>query len=84
MRMGAKVRVEGRSAVIKGVPVLTGTLVEATDLRAGAALVLGGLAAENTTIVEGIHHLDRGYEVIESKLTQLGARIERQPVDKCE
>jgi UDP-N-acetylglucosamine 1-carboxyvinyltransferase len=77
-RMGAQIHVEGRSAIIKGVPCLTGTVVEATDLRAGAALVLGGLVAENTTIVEGLHHLDRGYERFEEKLQLLGAEIKRQ------
>lgn len=74
-RMGAHIRVEGRSAVIKGVPKLTGALVEATDLRAGAALVLGGLAAENTTIIEGVEHIRRGYERLEEKLRRLGAEI---------
>ncbi len=77
-RMGAHIRVEGRSAVISGVPDLTGALVEATDLRAGAALVLGGLAAENTTIIEGVEHLNRGYEKLEAKLRRLGAQIRRE------
>lgn len=77
-RMGAQVRIEGRSAVITGVPYLTGAIVEATDLRAGAALVLAGLAAENTTVIEGINHLDRGYEKLEKKLQALGAQIWRQ------
>lgn len=76
-RMGAQIQVEGRSAVIKGVPRLTGAVVEATDLRAGAALVLGGLAAENTTVIEGVHHLDRGYDNLETRLQMLGAKIER-------
>lgn len=77
-RMGAQIRLEGRSAVITGVSHLTGTMVEATDLRAGAALVLGGLAAENTTIIEGVEHLDRGYENLESRLGMLGAKISRE------
>lgn len=77
MRMGADIRIEGRSAVIRGVDHLTGAVVEATDLRAGAALVLGGLAADNTTVVEGIQHLDRGYEKMEEKLKALGAQIYR-------
>ncbi|HHW41543.1 MAG TPA: UDP-N-acetylglucosamine 1-carboxyvinyltransferase [Syntrophomonadaceae bacterium] len=77
-RMGAHIRVEGRSAVISGVPNLTGALVEATDLRAGAALVLGGLAAENTTIVEGVEHINRGYEKLDAKLRRLGAQIRRE------
>lgn len=77
-RMGAQIRVEGRSAVVEGVEHLTGAMVEATDLRAGAALVLGGLAADNTTVVEGVQHLDRGYEKLESKLSMLGASIRRE------
>lgn len=77
-RMGAQIRLEGRSAVITGIPHLTGTVVEATDLRAGAALVLGGLAAENTTIIEGVQHLDRGYGNLESRLKMLGAIISRE------
>jgi UDP-N-acetylglucosamine 1-carboxyvinyltransferase len=77
-RMGAQIRFEGRSAVVTGVPHLTGTTVEATDLRAGAALVMGGLAAENITIIEGIEHLDRGYERLEARLSMLGANINRE------
>lgn len=77
-RMGAQIRVEGKTAVVTGVPQLTGTTVEATDLRAGAALVVGGLAAENTTVIEGIEHLDRGYERLENRLSMLGAKIQRQ------
>ncbi len=77
-RMGAQIRLEGRSAVINGVPQLTGAMVEATDLRAGAALVLGGLAAENTTVIEGLQHLDRGYESLETRLKMLGAQIYRE------
>lgn len=76
-RMGAKVQVEGRSAVVVGVERLTGARVTATDLRAGAALVLAGLAAEGVTEVNGIHHIDRGYEDLEVKLQSLGAFIER-------
>jgi len=76
-RMGAKVQVEGRSAVVVGVEKLTGTEVTATDLRAGAALVLAGLAAEGLTEVNGVHHVDRGYERLEEKLASLGASIER-------
>lgn len=77
-RMGAQIRVEGRSAVVEGVDHLTGAVVEATDLRAGAALILGGLASDNTTIVEGLHHVDRGYEKLESKLVILGAKVTRE------
>lgn len=76
-RMGAKVQVEGRSAVVVGVEKLTGAQVTATDLRAGAALVLAGLAAEGVTEVNGIHHIDRGYEDLEEKLRSLGALVER-------
>lgn len=76
-RMGAKVQVEGRSAVVVGVEKLTGAQVTATDLRAGAALVLAGLAAEGATEVYGVHHIDRGYEDLEVKLRSLGASIER-------
>jgi UDP-N-acetylglucosamine 1-carboxyvinyltransferase len=77
-RMGAQIRIEGRSAVVEGMEHLTGAMVEATDLRAGAALVLGGLASDNTTVVEGIQHIDRGYEKLESKLCLLGAKVRRE------
>jgi len=76
-RMGANIKVEGRVAIIKGVPRLSGAFVEATDLRAGAALVLAGLVAEDATIIESIEHVDRGYEGLESKYAALGARIIR-------
>ena len=79
-RMGAKIRLEGRSTVIEGVERLTGATVEASDLRAGAALVLAGLVAEGETIVKNIHFIDRGYEDIEGHLTRLGAMIERVSV----
>ncbi|MBD2861822.1 UDP-N-acetylglucosamine 1-carboxyvinyltransferase [Paenibacillus oceani] len=76
-RMGADVRVDLNSAFIRGVPRLYGATVEATDLRAGAALVIAGLAAAGTTIVEQIHHIDRGYDQIEIMFSRLGAKIER-------
>jgi UDP-N-acetylglucosamine 1-carboxyvinyltransferase len=76
-RMGANIRVKGNHAIITGVPFLTGAKVMATDLRASAALVVAALAAEGKTIVQGLHHLDRGYEKLEPKLQQLGARIRR-------
>lgn len=76
-RMGASIKVEGRVAIIKGVPRLSGAFVEATDLRAGAALILAGLVAEDATIIESIEHVDRGYENLESKYAALGARIIR-------
>lgn len=76
-RMGAEMRIEGHSAIIKGVPQLTGAPVMATDLRASAGLVLAGLVADGATIVDRIYHIDRGYERIEEKLELLGARIKR-------
>lgn len=77
-RMGANIRIKGNHALIQGVPFLSGAPVIATDLRASAALVIAGLAAQGKTIVSGLHHLDRGYENIESKLRKLGAKIERK------
>jgi len=76
-RMGADIRVEGGSAIIHGLSSLTGAPVMATDLRASASLVLAGLAAEGTTEVSRIYHLDRGYEKLDAKLTMLGAKINR-------
>ncbi|MBN1379061.1 MAG: UDP-N-acetylglucosamine 1-carboxyvinyltransferase [Gammaproteobacteria bacterium] len=78
-RMGARVRVEGRTAYSQGIPRLTGAQVMATDLRASASLILAGLAADGETIVDRIYHIDRGYEAIEEKLRQLGASIQRKP-----
>lgn len=76
-RMGANIRVKGNNAIVTGVPRLSGAKVLATDLRASAALVVAGLAAEGKTIIQGLHHLDRGYEKLEPKLQKLGAKIER-------
>lgn len=76
-RMGADIRLEGNTAIIKGVPKLTAAPVMATDLRASASLVLCGLIAEGDTVVDRIYHIDRGYECIEEKLQQLGASIRR-------
>lgn len=76
-RMGANIRTDGHHAVIRGVDKLTGVPVTAPDLRAGAALVIAGLAAEGITEVLDIHHIDRGYENLEDKLTSLGAKISR-------
>lgn len=76
-RMGARIRNEGRTAIIKGVPMLSGAMVEATDLRSGASLVLAGLSAEGRTVVSGVHNIDRGYERLEEKLTSLGACVKR-------
>lgn len=77
IRMGADIMVDGRVAVIRGVKKLTGAEVRAKDLRGGAALVLAGLAAEGLTVVEGIHHVDRGYDRLEEKLRLLGADLKR-------
>jgi UDP-N-acetylglucosamine 1-carboxyvinyltransferase len=76
-RLGADIEVEGNTAVVKGVSGLTGAAVMATDLRASACLVIGGLIAEGQTVIDRIYHLDRGYEKIEEKLSALGARIRR-------
>ena len=78
-RMGADISIDGGMAVVKGVNRLKGAPVMATDLRASASLVIAGLAAEGTTEVRRIYHLDRGYERIEEKLATCGARIERHP-----
>lgn len=77
-RMGADIQIDGHSAIIRGAESMTGAPVMATDLRASASLILAGLAAENTTEVSRIYHLDRGYEKIEKKLAALGARIWRE------
>lgn len=77
IRMGASIRVESRSAIVKGTNALSGAVVYAPDLRAGAALVIAGLAAEGKTNLEGLQYLDRGYENIEAKLSHLGAEIRR-------
>lgn len=77
VRMGADIRVKGNHAIIRGVPLLSGAPVMATDLRAAAALVLAALAAEGKTTIQGLHHLDRGYDQLEQKLQGLGARLSR-------
>jgi UDP-N-acetylglucosamine 1-carboxyvinyltransferase len=76
-RLGANIEVEGNAAIVRGVPRLEGATVMATDLRASASLVIAGLIAQGETIVDRIYHLDRGYERIEQKLSELGARIKR-------
>jgi UDP-N-acetylglucosamine 1-carboxyvinyltransferase len=76
-RLGADIRVRSGHAIVRGVPRLSGAPVMATDLRAAAALIIAGLAAQGTTTITGLHHLDRGYEAIEQKLQNLGARIQR-------
>lgn len=78
-RMGAKIKLEGNTAIITGVERLTGAPVMATDLRASASLVLAGLVADGETVVDRIYHIDRGYENIEEKLSGLGAQIRRVP-----
>lgn len=76
-RMGADIRVEGSTATVRGVEMLTGAPVMATDLRASVSLVLAGLAAHGKTVIDRLYHLDRGYEKIEDKLIPLGARVRR-------
>jgi UDP-N-acetylglucosamine 1-carboxyvinyltransferase len=76
-RLGADITVDGKTAIVRGVPSLSGAPVMASDLRASAALVLAGLAAQGATEVHRVYHLDRGYEQIEAKLVPLGARIQR-------
>jgi UDP-N-acetylglucosamine 1-carboxyvinyltransferase len=76
-RLGADIRIDGHTAVVRGVERLSGAPVMATDLRASASLVLAGLVAEGETTIDRIYHLDRGYENIEAKLSALGARIRR-------
>lgn len=75
--MGAIVSIEGNTVICRGSARLTGAEVMATDLRASASLVLAGLAAHGRTVVDRIYHIDRGYECIEEKLSQLGAEIRR-------
>jgi UDP-N-acetylglucosamine 1-carboxyvinyltransferase len=76
-RLGADIRLEGNTAIVKGVERLQGAKVMATDLRASAGLVIAGLVAEGDTVVDRIYHLDRGYEALETKLSALGARVVR-------
>ncbi|NLV62877.1 MAG: UDP-N-acetylglucosamine 1-carboxyvinyltransferase [Clostridiaceae bacterium] len=77
-RMGAKIKIDGRTAIIEGRVPFMGAQVKATDLRAGAALILAGLCADGKTEISSIHHIDRGYEKMEEKLRALGARIRRE------
>jgi UDP-N-acetylglucosamine 1-carboxyvinyltransferase len=77
LRLGARIQVDGKVALVEGVPKLSGAAVMATDLRASASLVIAGLVAEGETLVDRIYHLDRGYDRMESKLRGLGADIER-------
>jgi UDP-N-acetylglucosamine 1-carboxyvinyltransferase len=77
-KMGADIKIEDRSAIINGIKQLKGAVVKASDLRAGAALVLAGLIAEGVTEIENVYHIDRGYDGIEAKFTGLGAVIYRK------
>ena len=82
LRLGASIQVEGRAAIIEGANALTGAHVTASDLRAGAALIVAGLAAEGQTVIGNVKYLDRGYERFEEKLTALGAEINRVHVEE--
>jgi len=77
LRLGADIRVEGHTAIVRGTARLGGAQVMATDLRASASLILAGLVADGDTVIDRIYHLDRGYENIEEKLSGLGAKIRR-------
>jgi len=80
-RLGANITVEGNSAIVRGVKELVGAKVRSTDIRASASLIIAGLMAKGVTEVNHIHHIDRGYEKIENKFAQLGAKIQRIPAD---
>ena len=77
VRMGAEIRAEGRHAVVRGVERLSGAPVRAHDIRAGAALVIAGLAADGETVISNAHHVDRGYEDLAGKLSSVGAQVAR-------
>ena len=77
-RMGADVKIDGRSAIVQGISSLTGAPVKATDLRAGAALILAGFVADGVTEIDNVYHIDRGYDGIEKKFSNLGANIYRK------
>jgi UDP-N-acetylglucosamine 1-carboxyvinyltransferase len=77
VRLGAKIEVDGRTAILNGVDKLSGATVMATDLRASAGLVIAGLVADGETVIDRIYHLDRGYDQMEAKLRGIGADIER-------
>ncbi len=81
IRMGADIRTEGRHAVVRGVERLSGAPVRASDIRAGAALVVAGLAAEGETVVADAEHIDRGYEDLPGRLRSLGAQVSRVTTD---
>jgi UDP-N-acetylglucosamine 1-carboxyvinyltransferase len=79
MRLGADISIRGNEAVVRGVKRLVAAPVMATDLRASVSLVIAGLAAEGTTTVSRVYHLDRGFERLDSKLAGVGARVRREP-----
>jgi UDP-N-acetylglucosamine 1-carboxyvinyltransferase len=81
VRMGADIRISGRAATVRGVRSLSGAHVQATDLRASASLVLAGLAAQGTTHIHRVYHLDRGYDRLDEKLRNLGADVTRAKDD---
>ena len=83
MRLGADIRLNGNTAMVRGVEKLYGAPLMATDLRASASLVLAGLVAEGETLIDRVYHIDRGYECIEEKLAQLGAQIRRLPTSRA-
>lgn len=83
-RMGADIRLKGNNAIVRGVAQLSGAPVIATDLRASAALVVAGLAAEGVTTIQDLKHMDRGYEGLDEKLRKIGAKVERVPADSVE
>lgn len=84
MRLGAHIKVEGRVAVVEGVPFLSGAPVVAPDLRGGSSLVIAGLSARGNTEITGVRHIDRGYEKIEESLQAIGAQIKREICDETE
>jgi UDP-N-acetylglucosamine 1-carboxyvinyltransferase len=79
LRLGAQIRTDGHHAIVRGVDRLSGAPVLATDVRAGAGLVLAGLVADGQTLVSGVHHIDRGYDDLVNQVTALGGGIEREP-----
>jgi UDP-N-acetylglucosamine 1-carboxyvinyltransferase len=83
-RMGARINVHGASAIVRGVPTLSGAPVMATDLRASLSLILAGLSAEGETVVNRVYHLDRGFERLEEKLSACGAQVRRIKGDDAE
>jgi len=79
-RMGADIKIEGNTAIVHGVPYISGAPLMATDLRASASLIIAGLSAKGKTTLSRVYHIDRGYEDIEKKLSALGARITRERI----